>query len=71
MSKKKGIKINKDETLESIELELNNAIQFLDAVNQKVLETLKDNQKEDKEPEEINNDSSNPNTPNSEYHTTK
>ncbi len=46
MSKKKNIKLNKDETLESIEQELNNAIQFLDTVNQKVFETLKESQTE-------------------------
>jgi len=46
MRKKKNIKLNKDETLESIEDELNNAIQFLDTVNQKVFETLKESQTE-------------------------
>lgn len=45
MSKKKGIKLSKDSALESIEQELNDAIQFLETVNQKVLETLKDSQK--------------------------
>lgn len=49
MSKKKSVKLNKDSTLETIEQELNNAIQFLDTVNQKVLETLKDTQKEEVE----------------------
>ncbi|HOV33249.1 MAG TPA: hypothetical protein PLX23_07800 [Candidatus Hydrogenedens sp.] len=46
MRKKKNIKLNKDETLEFIEEELNNAIQFLDTVNQKVFETLKETQTE-------------------------
>lgn len=50
MSKKRNIKLSKDETLESIEQELNSAIQFLETVNQKVLETLKTTPKEE-EPE--------------------
>jgi len=54
MSKKQNIKLNKDETLESIEQELNSAIQFLETVNQKVLETLKDSQKEEVEIEKNN-----------------
>ncbi len=53
MSKKKGIKLSKDSALESIEQELNNAIQLLDTVNQKVLETLKDSQKVEEEPKKI------------------
>lgn len=60
MSKKKGIKLSRDSTLESIEQELNNAIQFLDTVNQKVLETLKDSQKEEEETK--NTALENPNT---------
>ncbi len=54
MSKKRNIKLNKDEALESIEQELNSAIQFLDTVNQKILETLKDSQKEEVEIEKNN-----------------
>ncbi|MGC9053418.1 MAG: hypothetical protein ACP5KS_05995 [Candidatus Hydrogenedens sp.] len=51
MNKKRNIKLNKDEALESIEQELKSAIQFLDSVNQKILETLKVSQKEEIEPE--------------------
>jgi len=57
MSKKQNIKLNKDEALESIEQELNSAIQFLETVNQKVLETLKDSQKEEVEIEKNNAES--------------
>lgn len=51
MSKKQNIKLNKDQALESIEQELNSAIQFLDTVNQKITETLKVSQKKEVEPE--------------------
>jgi len=66
MSKKKNIKLNKDETLESIEQELNNAIQFLETVNEKVLETLKTSQKEELETEKQNIENSNINKINPE-----
>ncbi len=56
MKKKKIIKMNKDETLETIEQELNSAIQYLDDVNQKVSEILKESQKIEEIPLNNQND---------------
>ncbi len=63
MAKKRNIKLNKDETLESIEEELQNAIQFLDSVNQKISETLKLSQKEDPEKQNLENSTSTTTSP--------